>query len=88
VLSLPVTGGVSDIGSAPETDDKGTKFEGYMFIQLFSKEEGDARRFDDPKVQTTISQMLYNRALQENMAKVQQALLKRAVIVPDRLIAR
>ncbi|KAA0213116.1 hypothetical protein EDM80_08605 [bacterium] len=88
VLSLPRAGGVSEYGTAPYTDEKGVSFDSYLFIQLFSKEEGDARQFSDPKVQAEIREAVYNRRLQENIGRVQQALLKRAVIIPERLIAR
>lgn len=88
VLSVPKEGGVSEIGAVVEADEAGTDFDGYQFVKLYSKIEGSARRFDDPKVQAAITEGLRNKKLEENMAKVQAILLKRAIIVPERLIAR
>lgn len=88
VLSLPATGGVSEISAMPTFEEKDAKFEGYQFVQLFSKREGDAILFNDPQWQSTKLQELTSAKLDENIGKVQRALLKRAVIVPSRLIAR
>ncbi|CAG0975406.1 MAG: SurA N-terminal domain-containing protein [Planctomycetes bacterium] len=88
VLSLPERGGISDIAGIAPFDENDVKFEGYELIQLFSKREGDAITFDDPQWQSTKLAELQRAKLDENIGKVQRALLKRAVIVPSRLIAR
>ncbi len=88
VLSLPKEGGVSEVGAVVENDDSGAEYDGYQFIKLYSKVEGSARRFEDPKVQEAITEGLRNKKLDENISKVQAILLKRAIIVPERLIAR
>jgi hypothetical protein len=88
VLSLPSKGGISEIVSIAPFEEKETKFEGWQLVQLFSKREGDAISFSDPQWQSTKLQELTSAKLDENIGKVQRALLKRAVIVPSRLIAR
>ncbi|MCC6574334.1 MAG: SurA N-terminal domain-containing protein [Planctomycetes bacterium] len=88
VISVPREGGVAEFSAVVESDEAGNEFEGYQFIKLYSKVEGSSRRFDDPKVQGAITESLRGKKLDENMTKVQSTLLKRAVIVPERLIAR
>ena len=87
VLAVPADGGVSELGAIRETIDD-TEYNGWQFIRLYSKVEGDARRFNDPKVQASIRDGLWQRKLAENVKKVEKALLKRASIVPERLVAR
>lgn len=88
VLSLPARGGVSEIAGMAPYEEGDFKYEGYMFVQLFSKREGDAISFDDPQWQSTKLAELQRAKMDENIGKVQRALLRRAVIVPSRLIAR
>lgn len=88
VLSVSARGGVSEVGSVRETDDEGQQYEGVLFVQLFSREDGDRRDFESPKVQEGIRIGLENQRLMLNRAKVEQALLKRAAIVPEKLFAR
>jgi hypothetical protein len=88
VLQPPTTGGLSELGSASETDDAGTNYEGFMFVQLFSREDGTARAFEDIKVQEGIREAIFSRRLQENQQKVQNDLLRRAAIVPQHLFPR
>lgn len=88
VLSLPAGGGVSEAAGMAPFDEGDLKYEGYMFVQLFSKREGDAISFDDPQWQSTKLAELQRARMDENIGKVQRALLRRAVIVPSRLIAR
>lgn len=88
VLSVSSKGGVSEVGSVRETDDQGQQFEGIMFVQLFSREDGDRRDFESPKVQEGIRIPIENQRLMLNRTKVEQALLKRAAIVPEKLLAR
>ena len=88
ILSVPKQGGVSEIGAVAESDAGGTEYDGYQFVKLYSKEEGSARRFDDPKVQGALLEALRNDKLEDNISRVQTLLLKRAVIVPEKLIAR
>jgi len=88
VLSVSPKGGVSEVGSVRETDDEGQQYEGVMFVQLFSREDGDRRNFESPKVQQSIRTQLENQRLIQNRAKVEQALMKRAAIVPEKLFAR
>lgn len=88
VLSLPATGGISEIAGISPFDENEVKYEGYEIVQLFSKREGDAISFDDPQWQATKLAELQRSKMDENIGKVQRALLKRAVIVPSRLIAR
>lgn len=88
VLSVPRTGGLSKLAAMNQEEDDGTKLEVVTFAQVFSREEGDQRDFEDPKVQESIRNELFQRRFQENRVKVEQALLKRAAIVPEKLIAR
>ncbi|MBX3473595.1 MAG: SurA N-terminal domain-containing protein [Planctomycetes bacterium] len=88
VLSVPRTGGLSKLAAVAEEDTDGATQEVITFCQVFSREEGDQREFDDPKVQETIRNEIFYRKLQENRVKVEQALLKRAAIVPEKLISR
>ncbi|MCC6150299.1 MAG: SurA N-terminal domain-containing protein [Planctomycetes bacterium] len=88
VLSLPERGGISEIAGMAPYEENELKFEGYELLQLFSKREGEAIAFDDPQWQSTKLAELQRAKLDANIGKVQRALLKRAVIVPSRLIAR
>lgn len=88
VLSVPRTGGLSKLAAVTEEDAEGATQDVITFCQVFSREEGDQRNFEDPKVQETIRSELFFRKLQENRVKVEQALLKRAAIVPEKLVAR
>jgi hypothetical protein len=88
VLSVPTTGGVSEVGGDEFQDEEGQRFEVYTFIQLFSREDGDLRDFESPKVQEGIRATIANQRLAQNRVKVEQALLKRAAIVPENLFAR
>jgi len=86
VLSVPRTGGLSKLAAMTDTSDDGTTLEVVTFAQVFSREEGDQRNFEDPKVQEAIRNDLFQRRFQENRVKVEQALLKRAAIVPEKLL--
>ena len=88
VLSVSSNGGVSELGYAEDTDDEGQKLDGFQFIQLFSRVDGDRRNFESPKVQEGIRIKIQNQRLSQNQAKVEQALLKRAAIVPEKLFQR
>jgi len=88
VLSVSSNGGISELGYAEDTDDEGQKLEGFQFVQLFSREDGDRRNFESPKVQEGIRAKIERDRLAQNQAKVQQALLKRAAIVPEKLFPR
>jgi hypothetical protein len=88
VLSVPTTGGVSEVGVDEFQDEDGQNFEVYTFIQLYSREDGDLRDFESPKVQEGIRATIANQRLAQNRVKVEQALLKRAAIVPENLFAR
>ncbi len=83
VLTLPATGGVSELASYSETADDGTVYGGVRFIKLISCRFGALRVFDDPKVQEGIRDQLFAQRLTENRRKVEQELLKRAAIVPE-----
>ena len=88
VLQVPVTGGVSEVAAYDDTDDDGQRLEGFKFIILYSRTEGDRRNFESPKVQEAIRMSIENQRLVQNRAKVEQALLKRAAIVPERNFKR
>ncbi|MCA8915329.1 MAG: SurA N-terminal domain-containing protein [Planctomycetes bacterium] len=88
VLSVSSNGGISELGYAEDTDDEGQKLEGFQFVQLFSREDGDRRNFESPKVQEGIRAKIERDRLAQNQSKVQQALLKRAAIVPEKLFPR
>ena len=89
VLSVPTTGGVSEVGVGDQyQDDDGQIYDVYMFIQLFSREDGDLRNYESPKVQEGIRATIENQRLAQNRVKVEQALIKRAAIVPENLFAR
>ena len=88
VLSVAPTGGVSEIGRADETDEDGQQYEGVTFVQLFSRTDGDERNFESPKVQEGIRNRIETQRLSQNQSKVEQALLKRAAIVPEDLFAK
>ncbi|MCA8918298.1 MAG: SurA N-terminal domain-containing protein [Planctomycetes bacterium] len=88
VLSVAATGGVSEIGRADETDENGQQYEGVTFVQLFSRDDGDKRNYESPKVQEGIRNKIQNQRLARNRAKVEQALMKRAAIVPEKLFVR
>jgi hypothetical protein len=83
VLTLPPTGGVSELASYAETTDDGTVYGGVRFIKLISCRFGALRVFDDPKVQEGIREQLFAQRLAENRRKVEQELLRRAAIVPE-----
>jgi hypothetical protein len=88
VSELPRSGGVSDVGSASDTDEDGTQFDGFMFVQLFSREDGTEKAFEDMKVQEGIRDEIFSRRFQENQHKVERDLLRRAAIVPEHLFPR
>ncbi|MCC6463755.1 MAG: SurA N-terminal domain-containing protein [Planctomycetes bacterium] len=88
VLSVPATGGISKVGADQETDEEGAQFEVITFVQVFSRQDGDLLSFEDPKVQEGLRRTLYNRRLAENQTKVEQALLKRAALVPEQAFRR
>jgi hypothetical protein len=88
VLSVPTTGGVSEVGGDQYTDEDGQVYDVYMFVQLESREDGDLRNFESPKVQEGIRATIEHQRLAQNRVKVEQALLKRAAIVPENLFAR
>ncbi|MCB9894724.1 MAG: SurA N-terminal domain-containing protein [Planctomycetes bacterium] len=88
VLSVPANGGISELGYAEDTDDEGQKLEGFQFVQLFSREDGDRRNYESPKVQEGIRAAIERERLSQNQAKVERALLKRAAIVPEKLFQR
>lgn len=88
VLSVSSTGGISEIGRADETDENGQQYEGVTFVRLFSRLDGDRRDYESPKVQEGIRNKIENERLSQNRAKVEQALIKRAAIVPETLFAR
>jgi hypothetical protein len=83
VLSLPETGGVSELAAYQETDEDGTAYGGVRFIKLISCRFGQYRVFGDPKVQEAIRDQLFSQRLAENRVKVEQELLRRAAIVPE-----
>lgn len=87
-ISVPARGGVSDISAARETDEQGATYEGFTFVQLFSRVDGDRRNFSDPKVQEALADKIYSRLAQANAVKVQAELLRRAAIVPEHLFDR
>jgi hypothetical protein len=88
VLSVSANGGVSELGYAEDTDDEGQKLEGFQFVQLFSRDDGDRRNFESPKIQEGIRAKIERRRLSQNQSKVEQALVKRAAIVPEKLFPR
>lgn len=88
VLQVPVTGGVSDVAAFDDTDEDGQRLEGFKFIKLYSRTEGDRRDFESPIVQESIRIGIQNRRFVQNRAKVEQALMKRAAIVPERNFKR
>lgn len=88
VLSVPQSGGVSEVGSIQEEDEDGQQLEGVMFVELFSREEGDLRDFKNPNVQESIRNQILNSRLVLNRAKVEQTLLEGAAIVPEHLFGR
>lgn len=88
VLSVASTGGVSEIGRADETDENGQQYEGVTFVHLYSRDDGDKRNYESPKVQEGIRNKIENQRLARNRAKVEQALMKRAAIVPEKLFIR
>jgi hypothetical protein len=79
---------VSDISAARESDEQGATYEGFTFVQLFSRVDGDRRNFSDPKVQEALADKIYSRLAQANAVKVQAELLRRAAIVPEHLFDR
>lgn len=88
VVSLPVSGGTSEIGSVRETDADGTQLDGFMFVQLFKRRDGTLKAFEDPKVQAAIREQIFSSRFQQNQQKVERELLRRAAIVPDKLFRR
>jgi hypothetical protein len=88
VMTLPKSGGVSDEGSIQETGEDGTVYGGARFVQLFQCRFGTLKAFEDPKVQEAIREQLFSTRLQENRSKVEQALVSRAAIVPERWFKR
>lgn len=88
VLQVPVTGGVSDAAAYDDTDENGQRLEGFKFVKLYSRTEGDRRDFESPLVQESIRIGIQNRQFVQNRSKVEQALLKRAAIVPERNFRR
>lgn len=88
VLSVPTTGGVSEVGGDQYSDEDGQVYDVYMFVHLISREDGDLRNFESPKVQEGIRATIEHQRLAQNRAKVEQALIKRAAIVPENLFAR
>ena len=88
VLQVPVTGGVTDVAAYNDEDEDGQRLEGFKFVQLFSRTEGDRRDFESPKVQEAIRLGIQNQRLVQNRTKVEKALLKRAAIVPERNFKR
>ena len=88
VLSVPAKGGISELGYAEDTDGEGQKLDGFQFVQLFSREDGDRRNYESPKVQEGIRAAIERQRLAQNRSKVEQALLKRAAIVPEKLFPR
>ncbi|MCB9934942.1 MAG: SurA N-terminal domain-containing protein [Planctomycetes bacterium] len=87
-LSVPATGGISDPGYAEDEDADGQKLIGMQFVQLYSREDGDRRDFESPKVQEGLRVTIENQRFVQNRSKVEQALLKRAAIVPEKLFVR
>lgn len=88
VLQVPLTGGVSLASGFDDRDENGQRLEGIKFVQVFSRKEGDRRDFESPKVQEAIRIGIQNQRLVQNRAKVEQALMKRAAIVPERNFKR
>ncbi|MBZ0135126.1 MAG: SurA N-terminal domain-containing protein [Planctomycetes bacterium] len=88
VLQVPETGGVSDPAAFEDVDEDGQRLEGVKFVKVHSRLDGDRRDFQSPKVQEAIRQRIENLRLVQNRSKVEQALLKRAAIVPDRNFTR
>jgi hypothetical protein len=88
ILQTPSSGGVSEPGSVTETDADGHEYEGIMFVQVFSRQDGDLKVFEDPKVQQGIRERLFMRRYNENQQKVERELMRRAAIVPERLFRR
>ncbi|MBK8206184.1 MAG: SurA N-terminal domain-containing protein [Planctomycetes bacterium] len=88
VISLPASGGISEIGSVRETGEDGTEYDGFMFVELFRRRDGTLKAFEDPKVQAGIRDRLFGARFQQNQQKVEQELLRRAAIVPERLFKR
>lgn len=88
VVSLPVSGGVSEIGSVRETDADGTQLDGFMFVRLFRRRDGTLKAFEDPKVQAAIREQIFSTRFQQNQQKVERELLRRAAIVPEKLFRR
>ncbi len=88
VISLPASGGISEIGSVRDTGEDGTEYDGFMFVQLFKRRDGTLKAFEDPKVQAGIRDRLFSVRFQQNQQKVEQELMHRAAIVPERLFKR
>lgn len=88
VLSVPATGGLSKLGALTEEDEEGVQLEVVSFVQVFSRRDGDARNFENPKVQESLRNEIFQRRFQENEAKVTAELLKRAAIVPEKQLSR
>lgn len=88
VLSVSASGGISEVSLVRDTDEDGQQYEGFTFIQLFKRVDGDRRLFKDPRTQEGIQIGLENKRLMQNRAKVEQSLLARAAIVPEKLFTR
>jgi hypothetical protein len=88
MIEMSPRGDVSEYGRASDEDEDGTQYEGVMFVQLFSREDGDLRNFEDPNVQQAIRERLFSRRLVANRQQVERALLARAALVPERLVTR
>lgn len=88
LVQSPNPGDVSLPSALSEEDEDGGKFQVITFVKVFSREDGDLRNFEDVQVQEAIRNELFQRRFQENRAKVEQALLHRAAIVPRSMINR
>jgi hypothetical protein len=88
VLQVAEKGGVSEVAAFDDTDDDGQRLEGVKFVIVYGWTRGDRRAFESPQVQEAIRRRIENVRLVQNRTKVEKALLKRAAIVPERLIAR
>ncbi len=58
------------------------------FVRLNSATEGVSRDFSDPVVQRQLTRMISERRIFLNQAKVREALLDRAIVVPASLLGR
>lgn len=88
IRETPEQGGLSPLGSVRETDKDGTAFEGIQFLRVISWEAGEAKNFEDPKVQKEFKDRIYNNKLVSNRDKVRRELIRKAAVIPELLLER